>query len=302
MNNDEDQNSWMNAQQPTNGMMIETPAFNNKAHSLGDTSGLDNDQIAADFECNDPYAAAAAHNQTQSFLLDDHQMSLSQHAIVSFNDGEEQKQVEIREVSYQRSNQQYQSTPIHNFRTLRSREISVNHSQNTLEEVGRPRSDSIETDKGNPNQDKILSNLESHLMNEGNEGLDLTGSENIIILANNSSFESPRRNTSVPHEESKGELRDLITPQVDTTFMPVAFDFQEEVKPFNEQPTSKKRIAREATGQRSASASRQRDTFDNPRRSKRLENRHNALLQSGTMQRQESYLDPEDELNGAQSQ
>lgn len=165
----------------------------------------------------------------------------------------------------------------------------------------RDRSDSVETDKGNPNQDKVLSNLESHLMNEG--GQELNGSENIIVLPNNSSFESPKRNTSaiMPFEESKAENQDLITPLVDTTFMPMPYDYEDVVNPFNEQPTSKKRIARGTTG-RSASASRQREQVENPRRSKRLESRHRALqmMQDG-VERQPSYIDPEDELNRAQS-
>ncbi|TNV87320.1 hypothetical protein FGO68_gene14514 [Halteria grandinella] len=303
-----EENSWINVQQPVsgnNGNMIETPAFNNKAYSLGEQE--DYHQAEEDLGHNPAEFAPhhfEGHNHSQSFL-DDQQISLSQHAIVSYNEGEEQKLVEIRDVTYQRSNQQYQSTPIHNFRTLRSREISVNHSQNTLEGdlvmQSRDRSDSVETDKGNPNQDKVLSNLESHLQNEG--GQELNGSENIIVLPNNSSFESPRRNTSMPFEESKVENQDLITPLVDTTFMPLPnYDYDQDINPFNEQQaTSKKRIARNATAGRSASASRQRE--ENPRRSKRLESRHRALqmMQDGGVERQASYVDPEDELNRAQS-
>lgn len=100
-------------------------------------------------------------------------MSLSQHAIVQYKESGEEHPVEINESNYNRNNQQHHSTPIHNFRTLRSREISVVNSQNCIEppdmsaaDIGRPRSDSMETDKGNPMQDKVLSNLESHLQQQ----------------------------------------------------------------------------------------------------------------------------------------
>lgn len=89
-------------------------------------------------------------------------MSLSQHAIVlpyNAEEGLEPEQVQIGNQNFNRSVQQYQSTPIQNFRTLRSREISVDHSQNaTVEEQmmqqQRLRSDSMETDKGNPLQNQ----------------------------------------------------------------------------------------------------------------------------------------------------
>jgi hypothetical protein len=56
---------------------------------------------------------------------------------------------------------------------LRSREISVNNSQNDFigavgdaEEEARPRSDSMETDKGNPRENMPpMTNLENHLEN-----------------------------------------------------------------------------------------------------------------------------------------
>ena len=89
-------------------------------------------------------------------------MSLSQHAIVlpyNAEEGLEPEQVQIGNQNFNRSIQQNQSTPIQNFRTLRSREISVDHSQNgNIEEhmlqQQRLRSDSMETDKGNPLQNQ----------------------------------------------------------------------------------------------------------------------------------------------------
>ena len=89
-------------------------------------------------------------------------MSLSQHAIVlpyNAEEGLEPEQVQIGNQNFNRSVQQYQSTPIQNFRTLRSREISVDHSQNgNMEDQQqlqqRLRSDSMETDKGNPLQNQ----------------------------------------------------------------------------------------------------------------------------------------------------
>ena len=126
-----------------------------------------------------------------SQLLEENQISLSQHAVVQYTENEEQKQVEIVDGSFNRSNQQYQSTPIHNFRTLRSREISVNNSQNTNmamavvngEVFERQRTDSMETDKGNP--------MMSH--QDGGVG---------------NSFESPRSHHS-----------NLVAHYVDNTFL-----------------------------------------------------------------------------------
>lgn len=61
----------------------------------------------------------ASQFASQSFL-EEHEIHLSQHAIV--NDYEKDERLEISQESFQRGKQQNQSTPIQNFRAFRQRD------------------------------------------------------------------------------------------------------------------------------------------------------------------------------------
>ncbi len=142
----------------------------------------------------------------------------------------------------------------------------------------RPRSDSLETDKGNPMQNMPpMTNLDNHL-----ENLDQA---DITLIQN--SFESPpsHNNTKVDYvtdpgqaviyEESKEIVRDysFSMPYVhDTRNQPPrneALHNEDDFVQTDPRPSTKKRVARGST-------LIPRDE-DPPRRSKRLESRHRIL-------------------------
>ena len=127
------------------GAQYITPVFGSKVYTQAEYQAIQQEQaLEAQGSMN-----RSQSQQSHSFL-ENQDISLSHHAYVQYNQQEEEKQVEISNSSFNRSNQQNHSTPIHNFRTLRSRDISVKNSQDCILVEERPRSDSLETEKGHP--------------------------------------------------------------------------------------------------------------------------------------------------------
>lgn len=280
-------------------------------------------------------------------------MSLSQHAIVlpyNAEEGLEPEQIQIGNQNFNRSVQQYQSTPIQNFRTLRSREISVDHSQNAnneeqIAQQQRLRSDSMETDKGNPLQnqapvtdqeDLIQLNQEIHQQTYGSppsqtsqmHQMNLTKSnfENLNHLIGEVIVVNPiyhlqeeeedkeahqqlktRANAgsfgAVPLYSSGHQEEEKAAALVDITFAapetPVDLD--------NQLTASKRNIHGGGSLFTNINIAGEDDggIYHQPRRSKRLESRHNQLMTSmsqGGDGVSAGGFHQDDELNGAYSQ
>ena len=183
----------------------------------------------------------------------------------------------------------------------------------------------METDKGNPNQDNMFVNLDTHLKNE--EAVDDDQRQDHTFIAMKHSFESPRYPRGGEHHPETAFYSAVTShPQVPHCYepeVPLIHPVYEEVKEVavvdmeNVEPalilldndyqnefdaadlmitTSKpKRVARNASRQRTSTLQEDSDAH-NPRRSKRLESRHHAL------QMQQTYKDQDDELNNAYSE
>ena len=174
-----------------------------------------------------------------------------------------------------------------------------------MEQEPRQRSDSMETDKGFP-QDQMLVNLDTHLKNEEARGREAELSE----LQNRGSFDSPSKievNYQALHNQSfyrsvlPDEPVNSHLPDRDYEETKLVVDPDDHLARVTEIPadlvsTSKaRRVGRNASRSRTSMYQLSEDE-GNRRRSKRLESRHKAL------QMQLTYSNIDDELNDAQQQ